>query len=93
MRCKVAFFFFIFNTCQSCKRKTKLIKVNEECIFLLNFLFLLIFPSHTNSTDLVLRIKNTVKKRNKQAPKMMYKLGHGISEVASISEVTKLARC
>lgn len=33
------------------------------------------------------------KKRNNQAPKVIYKLRHRISEVARISGVAELARC
>lgn len=53
-------FFILFKVVNP---KTKLIKVNEECIFLINFFFLLTFPAHTNSTELVLKIKNSVEQR------------------------------
>lgn len=59
----------------------------ENVFFLLNFLLLLILPFHTNSTDLALKIKNTVEQRKGiiKLPKVIYKLGHRILEVARIS--------
>lgn len=92
VRYKVVFFFF--HTCQSCKPKGKLIKVNGECIFFIKLSLSIDFPliqiyrlSPQNQKH------RRAKKRNNQAPKMIYKLRHRISVVARISEVAKLASC
>lgn len=59
------FFFLspIFHTCQSCKPKAKLIKVNGECIFFIKLSFFYWFFSFIQIVDLVLKIKNTVEQR------------------------------
>lgn len=89
------FFFYIFHTCQSCKLKAKLIKVNGECIFFIKLSLAIDFALSYKQYRLSPQNQKycRAKKRNNQAPKVIYKLRHRISEVARISGVAELARC
>ena len=94
VRYKVVF-FSIFNTCQSCKLKAKLIKVNGECIFFIKLSLAIDFALSYKQYRLSPQNQKycRAKKRNNQAPKVIYKLWHRISEVARISGVAELAIC
>ena len=91
----VCFFFPIFHPCQSCKLKAKLIKVNGECIFFIKLSLAIDFALSYKQYRLSPQNQNYCreKKRNNQAPKVIYKLWHRISEVARISWMAELARC
>lgn len=95
MRFKVLAFFLSFHTCQSCKPKAKLIKVNGECIFFIKLSLSIDFSLSYKCYRLSPKDEKHcgAKKRSNQAPRKVYKLQHRISEMARISEVAKLARC